>query len=656
MNRVILHDAQHRQWLEFSEPVRVVCCHRLEEVVPALQAIDQAVSERAPNTDSPLWAAGFVSYEAASAFDPALTTHPPDTTFPLLWFGLYNAPRPITPPLTEAQVIQPPMHQDSATQAPPTSGLLLPKAWRASITRDEFNQAIEEIKTRIVGGETYQVNYTHRLSSTLQGNPLDWFWHLVRIARADYAAYVECGERHIVCSASPELFFHYNDGKLTTRPMKGTAPRGRTQAEDVQRASALAACPKNRAENLMIVDMMRNDLSRLDRISRVDVDHLFAIEKYPTLWQMTSTIATQTGTRLPEWFAALFPCASITGAPKAQTMRIIQKLEPQPRRLYTGSIGFVAPTPSATPSQRATAPSSSQRTTAPDSSRPASAPCPSQQTAPYRAQFNVAIRTALIDRVTGAVEYGVGGGIVADSHRDDEFHECATKARLLSETPETSSFALLETLLWRPHHGYDLLAEHTHRVTASARYFDIPFDPPSWVATLHQPTALWHEAMRVRATVDREGRIEMTWRSISLLRNTTPLRLALAPSPVSADESRLFHKTTDRTLYDAARAACPQADDTVLWNHRGEITETTIANLVVLKNGKLVTPAANCGLLPGTLRARLLERGILHEARLTVADLLQTERIFTINSVQRWRTAILAYQRGTDYRQEINDR
>ena len=403
MNRVILHDALHRQWLEFTEPVRVVCCHRLDEIVPALHEIDQAVTASVPNANSPLWAAGFVSYEAAGAFDPALTTHPPDETFPLLWFGLYNTPRPITPPLTQTPVpqdsaVQAPatqaaMTQDSAPQAPATqasttSGLLLPKTWHASVTRDEFEQAIETIMSRITAGETYQVNFTHRLTSTFRGNPLDWFWHLVRTARADYAAYVECGERHVVCSASPELFFQYNDDTLTTRPMKGTAPRGRTQTEDVQRADTLATCPKNRAENLMIVDMMRNDLSRLEGITGVNIAHLFAIEKYPTLWQMTSTITTQTRTRLPEWFAALFPCASITGAPKAQTMRIIHQLEPQPRRLYTGTIGFVAPTDASAPSQQPPAPAPSQQPPAPAPSQQPRASALSQQKTPNRAQFN----------------------------------------------------------------------------------------------------------------------------------------------------------------------------------------------------------------------------------------------------------------------------
>ena len=565
---MLLRDAASGRWLQFSHPREIVSATSLGDVVPALRRVEDAVALRG------LYAAGFVSYEAAPAFDPALQVNDCGG-FPLLWFGLYDGMQEVDLPV-------------------PAAGLELGKTnWQASVGYAEFEAKVKRIKDLIRRGDTYQVNYTYRLGAGMNLDPWEFFLQLVAAQEAPYGAFVDTGE-WVIGSASPELFFQLDGDRIVCRPMKGTAARGLTQVEDQAQAEALRTSEKEQAENVMIVDMVRHDLGRVAETGSVTVPHLFEVEKYPTVWQMTSTIEARTTASLCEIFQALFPPASITGAPKVRTMEIIAQLEPSPRRIYTGAIGFVAPG--------------------------------------RRAQFNVAIRTLLLDRRTGQAEYSVGGGITWGSQPEAEWQECRDKARIL--TTRVPAFSLLETLVWTAEEGYFLLARHLQRLEQSRLYFGFKVDLPAVRLELDRLAArLAQKRQKVRLLVTREGRITLEAEALSAP-DPAPPRVMLASGPADSSDPFLYHKTTNRGLYEAARAACPGCDDVLLFNKRGEVTESTIANLAVEIEGKLCTPPVQCGLLPGTLRADLLERGELFERSITVEEMLRSPRVFLLNSVR----------------------
>ena len=363
------------QWLRFQEPRAVVHASLPDEVAPALSEIETAVRRER------LYAAGFLAYEAAPAFDPSFLAHAPSDV-PLLWFGLYEAPL-----VTGAA----PFHSLSGDYREDSADPFSVGPWTASVSPDLYEQAFDRIKYHIARGDTYQVNYTFRLRAPFHGSPEALFTHLARAQKDGHAAFINTG-RHIVCSASPELFFQLDGDRLISRPMKGTRRRGDPR-QDSRQAELLRASEKDRAENLMIVDMVRNDMGRIAEIGSVSVPSLFDIECYPTVYQMTSTVESRTQAGFPEIMGALFPCASITGAPKIRTMEIIRSCEPDPRGIYTGCIGYYGPN--------------------------------------RQALFNVAIRTAVVKRAENCVEYGVGGGIVWDSDCALEYQECNDKARIL---------------------------------------------------------------------------------------------------------------------------------------------------------------------------------------------------------------------------------
>ena len=580
---VILHDPLAGGWRRFAHPIEIIRARTVSEVQPALHDLEEQVRARQ------LYAAGFIAYEAAPAFDAALRVRPPARPegVPLLWFGLYDHGEAIDLPAPD----QP---------APPIG------PWTPTVAWDEYERAINAIKDHIAAGRTYQVNYTYRLRAPFQADPWLFFLQLAR-KQNRYAAYIDL-DRWVVCSASPELFFHLRGNTLTGKPMKGTAPRGKTLIEDRAQMDWLHHSAKNRAENVMIVDMIRNDLGRIAQIGSVDVPHLFEVERYPTVLQMTSTVTAQTTAAFAEIVAALFPCASITGAPKVSTMNIIADLETTPRGVYTGAIGYLAP----------------DRT----------------------AQFNVAIRTVTIDRETQQAEYGVGGGIVWDSDAADEFRECEIKTRVLTSQP--LEFDLLEALLWtpvadgRPTDGYFLLERHTARLRDSADYFGFPFDRAAWLDRLALTAAtLSAEDHKVRVVLSRSGDLAISAAALSVSARPSVLRVALAQQPVDSGDIFLYHKTSRRAVYDAARAAHPDCDDTILWNERGEITESCTANVVLDLNGELLTPPIACGLLGGTFRAELIAAGKIVERVITIAMWQRAARMWLINSVRKWMAAEL---------------
>ncbi len=563
----------HRR-LSFAAPSEVVVAHTVDQVRPALRAVQRAVRDGR-------FAAGYVAYEAAPAFDAAFATRP-GGEIPLLWFGLFDAPLAADIPISGAE--------------PQLSG------WRPAIDRATYGRNVAAVRAAIARGDTYQVNYTMRLRSRFVGDDLALYRRLCAAQAAGYCAYLDIG-RYQILSVSPELFFRWHGDQIVVRPMKGTARRGRDAAEDRELAGWLAASEKNRAENLMIVDLLRNDLGRIAEIGSVAVPRLFEIERYRTVHQMTSTVTAtvRRGTTLEDVFAALFPCGSITGAPKVQTMRLIAALEDAPRGIYCGAIGLLAPG--------------------------------------GEAVFNVAIRTVVVDRQTGLAEYGVGGGITWDSTAAGEYDEALLKAALLSES--WPAFELLETL--RLERGaYALLDRHLDRLAASARYFDVPLAEDVARAALSELARAYpSEARRVRLLVALDGRVRVESQPLASFAAARQM-VAFARTPVARGDRFLFHKTTNRAVYEARRAERPDFYDVLLWNEAGEVTEFTIGNVVVELDGLRWTPPLASGLLAGTLRAELLDRGEIRERVLTRADVRRAPRCWLINSVRGWVPVMLA--------------
>ena len=390
--------------------------------------------------------------------------------------------------------------------------------------------------------------------------------------------------------------------------MKGTAPRGLTWEDDCRQATWLHQSEKNRAENVMIVDMIRNDMGRVARPGSVAVPDLFTVERYPTVWQMTSTVTADTGVAHSRLLQAMVPCASITGAPKRSTMRIIAGLEPAPRRIYTGSIGVMAPG--------------------------------------QRLQLNVAIRTVLVDRETGTAEYGVGGGIVWDSTAGEELAETAHKARVL--TTRRPPFQLLETVRWEPESGYFLLEDHLQRLQRSADYFSFTVALDQLNAVLARRAATFPATpQRVRLLLSRAG--EITVESYPYIPDHTPRRVYLAPRPVNRDDPFLYHKTTHRAVYEHALAACPGCDDVLLWNEDGELTESSRANLVLELDGERVTPPLSSGLLPGIYRGWLLRERRVREQVVRLADLRRCTHLWLVNALRGEQTATLLPTETSDF-------
>ncbi len=588
LHSVVIHDLDRGRWLVFENPVRILSAHAPGEVLPALREIEDQVNREG------LYAAGFLGYEAAPAFDPALKVKPDPSGFPLLWFGLYNQPRELES-LPESFFLS-----SRGTDEPAAP-------WLPSISREDYVQALAKLRQYLFEGDTYQVNYTFRLTRSSGISPWSVFLNLVAAQGAAHSAFIQA-DPFVIASASPELFFKLDGDRLECHPMKGTAQRGRSLEEDRLQASTLHDSAKNRAENVMIVDMVRNDLGRVAVPGSVVPGPLFEVQRYPTVWQMVSAVTAQTPASLSDIMTALFPCASITGAPKPRTMEIIASTETTPRRIYTGTIGMLAPG--------------------------------------RRARFNVAIRTMLLDQRTGRAEYGVGGGIVWDSESGDEYEECWLKARVLTETPP--AFHLLETMLWTPDEGYFLLERHLKRLADSAEYFGIPLSLEAVGAALTRPSVSQNasaikNSLIMRIIITKSGTISIESKPVDPADLSRPARVRLATGPVNSNDRFLYHKTTFRTVYEQAKASAPDCDDVLLWNTAGELTESTIANVVVEKNGERLTPPLSSGLLPGTFRAELLARGEIREAVLRVEELPRFDRIWLVNSVRKWREAKLLF-------------
>jgi len=563
---------------ELRNPTAQLEARRPEEVAGIITAAEQAATAGA-------WVAGFVAYEAAAGLDPALRVRPAREGLPLAWFGVFSD-----------QV------KGGDIEAPAEAH----QRWRLEWTAERHARAVAEIKELLAAGDTYQVNLTARASSVIT-DPLTLYAGMAHAQGGAYNAYFETPTHAVVC-ASPELFFEWRDGTLVTRPMKGTRPRGRWPAEDADQVVALLGSAKDRAEHVMIVDLLRNDLGRVARPGTIRVTDFVTAERYHTVWQVTSSITAKPHARasLLDIFTALFPSGSVTGAPKPRTMEIIAALEDDPRGVYCGAVGYLAPAGGAS--------------------------------GPFSARFAVAIRTAVVDRSTGSAEYGSGGGITWSSDPAAEWRELQDKCAILG--PSVRPPGLFETLRCDPADGAVNLDRHLQRLASSAAAFGIAFDREQADTEVHGACTGIEHPLRVRLTLECDGTLTVSSTELTT-RTGGSVRLGLTADRVDSRDRRLFYKSTDRRRYDSARAARPDVDDVIFCNERGEVTETAIANLAAHLEGRWWTPSLDCGLLPGVERGRLIDAGVLAERVITVADLRRASEVAVISSLRGWRPALL---------------
>lgn len=530
------------------------------------------------------WVAGYAGYEAGSAF--GLPNHPPSAATPLAWFARYDAGR-----------VEHAATADLRAEGPQPE--LRDVEVALNVSEEQYVEAIARIKELIASGDTYQVNYTCRASFEAAVDPVAYFLAMIRSHPVPYGAFLNLGEVQIL-SVSPELFLKRRGDTLLSKPMKGTRKRGRTADEDAQLAEDLVTAVKDRAENLMIVDMVRNDLGRVSRIGSVRVPALFEAEKYRSVWQMTTGVA---GEMLPalslrELFAATFPGASITGAPKHRTMEIIRELEPDPRGVYCGALGVLLP-------------STGER--------------------PGDFTFNLPIRT-LVHRA-GSYLLGIGAGIVWDSDPRSEYEETLLKSRFAFRLEP--DLALFETILLGPTGEFALLDAHLRRLAASAEYFDFPCDIESIRRRLSDFAAEADVPVVVRLELDEGGAVNLQARQAPEPLDR-PLRIALSQRRTDSEDRLLQHKTSRRALYDEERAAAVERgyDEVIFRNAEGLLTEGAITNLFVRVGSRWLTPPLTDGLLPGTWREQFLRETGAEERSLVLEELAAAEEIVVGNSVR----------------------
>lgn len=538
------------------------------------------------------WCVGYVAYEAAPAFDAALAVHAPsDSQGPLAWFAVYDQALPW--PATDAR-------------AAPAAEVRVD--WNPLLARADFDAAMATLLQAIGQGELYQVNFTTQMQGALtlengasQGSSaLALFAALQRAQPSGYAAYIDTGAHGQLLSVSPELFFDWRNRDLLARPMKGTARRGHSPEEDASLAQTLRSSPKERAENVMVVDLLRNDMSRVAEAFSVKVPRLFHTEALATVWQMTSDVQARTraGTSLADVFGALFPCGSVTGAPKVRAMQMIRQLEPGPRGVYCGALGLVQPGGTAT--------------------------------------FNVPIRTVTLQGTDARC--GIGSGITADARPEGEWQEWGYKQAFVQRASQ--AFSLLETMALQ-NGVFRHLDAHLARLQSAAQHFATPWDA-SRVRACLQALATAHAGglWRVRLLLDARGAPQA--QAYALPPSPDRVLLQLADKPlVEAHGEFVRFKTTRRAHYDAFTPTNAAVFDTILWNPQGEITECTRGNIALELDGRWVTPALHCGLLGGVGRAQALESGRVVEAVVRRDDLARATQIAFVNSLRGWLAADL---------------
>ncbi|MGD0096173.1 MAG: aminodeoxychorismate synthase component I [Terracidiphilus sp.] len=557
------------------------------------------------------YVAGFFAYECGEGLRALGGGKPQNTTMPISWFGVYSRAFIFNHRSGNFEGDSPDEVAEGGFRCDPGYEV---SDLQFGITEADYAEKVSQIKEYIRSGDTYQVNFTDKLQFELTGTPQAMYAALIENQQVPYGAFIH-GEGWQVLSFSPELFFRMNDRRILTRPMKGTARRGADQAEDESLAQWLQNDLKNRSENVMIVDLLRNDLGRICEYGSVRAERLFAVQKYETLFQMTSEISgtLRPGVRYAEVFASLFPCGSVTGAPKQRTIEIIQELERAPRGVYTGAIGFFSPA--------------------------------------REAVFSVPIRTAFLENNRGTM--GVGSGIVIDSHAEEEFRECMLKAKFL--TAREGPFDLLESILWND--GYLLLPEHLERMQSSAEYFDFKFERGTVAKALEETERQFERGQRikVRIQLERSGAMKVT--HVRVEEPAGLEKIIISAIRVFSGDRFLRHKTTRRTLYEQQQAEALRRgyEEVLFLNESDEVTESANSNVFIEKDGQWLTPAVACGVLPGVYRRHLLETNpSAAERTLKLEDLAHADAIYLCNSVRGCRrVAVVLNDAPVDYRNSI---
>ena len=608
-------DEDNYQSFLFTKPVRYICCYEKQDLIETLSRIEEILHQG-------YYLAGFISYEAGFCFED-IAPFTPDKQSPLLWFGVYEKPIICN-------------HKDGCFYGSNDIGKLLAgyKARqnqacnvsdiKTNIEKDEYIHDVESVRDSIAKGDTYQINYTFKYKFDFDGSSEALFFNLCMKQSASYTAFIRCMGKDIL-SLSPELFFRREANRVMVKPMKGTIKRGINNADDIEKAAELHNSIKNRAENVMIVDLLRNDIGRISKMGSVEVTKLYEIEKYETLFQMTSTVESELRDEI-SWlnlFKSIFPCGSVTGAPKINTMRIINSLEKEPRGIYTGSIGYIAPN--------------------------------------NNSVFNVAIRTVVLDRTMGQKvesrelsvesartfnslnsqlstlnskgEMGIGSGIVYDSEPSAEFDECLLKADFL--TTKYIDFQLIETILWQDGKFF-LLDLHFKRLMESAEYFGFDYDKSQIIQALADESRKFTagKKYRVRLLLHKNGDFSI---SSSELEEINAKKVTFSDIRTNPEDRFLYHKTTNRKLYDdeLKKARAEGYYDVLFLNNRDELTEGAISNIIIETKDKYYTPPIMSGLLNGVFRRHLFETGFpLEEKVLFKDDILRAEKIYMVNSVR----------------------
>lgn len=548
----------------FTNPVKIITTSDINKIHSCLEEVKKAIRDG-------YYVAGFMSYEATYAFYNIDQTI--ESELPLLWFGLFQ--EPIDQPIQVEQ-----------------SDFSLSE-WRMNVDRNAYLKRVYEVLQLIENGIAEQVNYTIPFEADFFGNSYAYYERLKAAQRSKYCAYLQFDEFDIL-SVSPELFFSLDNGTVTVKPMKGTIQRGKTFEEDEQKRNWLEQSIKNKIENDLIAELMQNELNLI--ANDVTIYDQYSIEKYPTVYQMTTTVKgkLKSNVDLINILTSLFPCGSISGIPKRETIEIIANIERKARGVYCGAIGYFAPDGDAI--------------------------------------FNVPIRTVTIDKSKHIARYNAGGAITSRSIPDEEFNEIIAKTKVL--TTFHTPFQLLETILLED--GKIFLKQyHIRRLMNSANYFDIPIHETIIQNKLKQLEKNYpKEKWRIRLLVDFDGNVTT---EVYPLNETKQYRVILADFPINRQNVFLYHKTTERSTFIEHRNKLTKDDlDVLLWNEDGEITEFTIGNVVVQKNGELITPPVNSGLLPGTFRQYLLDRGEIREEKVHIDELQDIESMWLINSVRKW--------------------
>lgn len=572
--------------LFFSSPCGEIICNHAEDIQLFFKRIEEKLLRG-------YYLAGYFTYEFGYAWEKA-GVPPVSPIRPLAWMGVFNTPFHVNP-----DCLRDLLKRDTSAASWPDYWLRPPIP---SQLPSEYKKNIKRIQKYIAAGDTYQVNYTFPLRTRIHGNNAALFMDMLKQQPVGYSAFLRGGGRTVI-SLSPELFFERQGEMIVTRPMKGTAERPRDSQTDSDVRRSLAHSPKNRAENLMIVDLLRNDLGRLCAPGSIHVSRLFKVETYRTLYQMTSMIRGRLRRRM-DWktiFKSLFPCGSITGAPKIRTMQIISELENNCRGIYTGALGYIAPG--------------------------------------RKAVFNVPIRTLEINENTRQAVFGIGSGIVSDSQPAAEWKESLAKARFFMDLAR--DYQLIETMRWDPGAGYRDLKPHMQRLRKSAQVFNLPCKINEITGQLHALARNFKRedgALRVRLLLFTNGRFKLETASLSEMPGNIPLAIKISRFKVNSSNLFLYHKTTNRELYnrECQKARKQGLADILFTNEHGALTEGAITNLFIRKGDVWLTPPISDGLLPGVERIRQLraKKRRIVEQQIYRRDLIAADEICLANSVR----------------------